>query len=318
MPRLGSPPPEKAPRVDVPLENRGGDESDDRIMIRLLRYLLEARGPESVARRAIMGLGLLPEVAWVDLGGSHDEMRGDVETELGPDPTTGRLRIHLVDPTDARGRARILALTRLVDAVHARELEICRLVNEAHTDPLTGLYNRRGFEPFVDQALARALRAGEDIALVLCDIDNFKAINDSCGHSAGDRALNTVAECLKQVVRPTDLAGRLGGDEMVLLLAGANASGAVHVARRLREAVARANPIDLPLTLSLGIADIRVVSQATGQTIATAREALFRAADEALYTAKAVGRDRFVCHPLCFTPEEVADDQTQPLRQQIA
>ena len=108
---------------------------------------------------------------------------------------------------------------------------------EAHTDPLTGLFNRRGLEPFVEQALARASRTGEEIAVLLCDVDHFKRINDEHGHAAGDRALASVARAMESVIRPSDLAARLGGDELVILLAGSNAAGATVVAERLRRAL---------------------------------------------------------------------------------
>jgi diguanylate cyclase (GGDEF)-like protein len=288
------------------------DEPEDRVFVRILQFLLEAHSPESVAKRAATSIGLLPEVAWAEIGGGDDEMRGEIEVDFGPDD--GCLRIHLLGLADARSRARVKVLADLVATIHRREREIRRLRDEAHTDPLTGLFNRRGFEPFVEQALARSSRTGEAIALLLCDVDYFKRINDTHGHEAGDRALQAVADSMVRVLRPSDLAARIGGDELAILLAGSDAMGATRVAQRLREAVMRANPLTAwTLSLSVGIADHRVLGNIEALGL-QARAMLFSAADEALYAAKAAGRDRYACHGGCFAPTEVLEGEpTEPL-----
>jgi len=290
------------------------EEPDDGVTVRLLRYVLEASGPEEVASRAAIALGLLPDVAQAELTDKDSPNRGDLEAELGVGPIPQVLRVHLADPTNLQSRTRVSALVNLVGTLHAREVEIRRLTDQAHTDPLTGLCNRRGFEPFVDQALGRASRSGEDFALMLCDIDFFKVINDKCGHKRGDMALRAVTEAMRQVIRPTDLAARLGGDEMAVLLSASNATGAAKVAARLRRAVAELNPLRThSLTLSIGIADGHVLPSGP-LAVWQARDSLFRAADEALYIAKQRGRDQYVCHDSCFAVDEINDaDVTCPL-----
>jgi len=286
------------------------DSPQNRAMVRILQYLLDADGPDEVAHRAVSGLRMLPEIAHVTLRDVWDGQT-DIEillaSETGSDPSW--LTVKLVDPCDALAIARVRALTDLVTALHRRERDVRQLRNAAHTDPLTQLCNRRGFEPFVDQALARAARTGEAITLMLCDVDRFKAINDKAGHQAGDEALLVVARAMQSIIRPTDLAARTGGDEFAILLAGASAQGAAVVANRLREAISFANPLTgLSLTLSIGIADTQAIElrRSAGHE---PRYALFRAADEALYRVKARGRDGHALHQQCFpvAPLEIED-----------
>src|SRR5690606_311964 len=153
------------------------------------------------------------------------DTRGCVEVPCGSTSAGSRfLRAWLRQPNSPMARRRVLSLLGLVARVYAREAEIQRLHDEAHTDPLTGMCNRRAFEPFVGQALARAQRSGEDVSLMLCDVDNFKEINDSLGHTRGDVALRAVCHAIRTALRPTDLASRWGGDEFAILLASCNAS----------------------------------------------------------------------------------------------
>ena len=110
-----------------------------------------------------------------------------------------------------------------------------RLVRMSRTDPLTGCLNRRGFEERVTAELERTMREGGSVALVLLDLDNFKAVNDMNGHAAGDELLCWVVEGLRRAVRPLDSIGRLGGDEFAILAPGASESGAEHIATRSRK-----------------------------------------------------------------------------------
>lgn len=283
-------------------------ESDERIMLRILRFLLDAHSPETVLRRAATALGLLPEVAWADL--RHGALSSPASFVLALGPGSTQVLVQLHDDRDGAGRSRVQSLLALVRQVHTREVSLQKLSEEAHTDPLTRLYNRRGFEPLVDQALARAARSGEDIALLVCDVDHFKSLNDRHGHHAGDGALVTVADAIRQVIRPTDVAARLGGDELAILLSGADATGALVVAERLRQAVHTANVMaDRNLTLSIGVADTRAVGMAHRP-----REVLLRCADEALYAAKHAGRNQAACHPACFAPQPLLDTEpTEPI-----
>ena len=286
-----------------------------RAVAELLQFLLEARDPKTVRQRAVAGLGLLWEVEWAQLD-LEEAPVGACVVEL-PDPQAGvrTLTVSLHDPDDADGRQTVDGVLQTIRTIHQRTVEEVQLRAAAHSDALTGLWNRRGFEPFIDQALARSTRTGEDVCLMLCDLDHFKRINDTYGHGMGDRALVAVAEALTSVIRPTDAAARLGGDEMSVLLAGCNAKGACAVAQRIRDAlqtIQRASDLPEHVTLSIGIADTRAMSADALTQRAVGH--LMAAADEALYQAKAKGRDRFVCHPDCFTPMALEDDPTAPIQ----
>lgn len=168
-----------------------------------------------------------------------------------------------------------------------------RLKTLAQFDELTSLPNRRYFDRRFARAFKSTWREKQPLALVMIDIDLFKTYNDRYGHPAGDRCLSTVAAALKSAIsRPRDFIARYGGEEMVLLLPGADAEGAATVAQAAREAVMDANieHADNPagrLTISLGVAAF--VPQA-GRTA----EELLQLADDALYEAKRSGRNRVV------------------------
>jgi len=278
--------------------------------LRLMQFLLDAEGPEVVLHRAVASLGLLPEIAWAELDGQDTGDLAMAFVEQGA--TSHAIAVRLANPDDARVRADISTLLQVVARVHRREAALQRAFADATTDSLTGLYNRRGLEPLLDQALARAARTGEDISVLLVDIDYFKSVNDELGHAAGDRALQEVAAALRGAIRPSDVAARLGGDEFAVLLAGSDANGAVVVCERVRRTLSRVNPLaPRPLTLSIGVADRSVLDRpATGPS---ARAAILAAADAALYLAKANGRDGVACHPRTAGCVFVDDDTTQPI-----
>ena len=162
----------------------------------------------------------------------------------------------------------------------------------ATTDSLTGVANHRELESYLEREVQRAKKAGEPLALIICDVDHFKEINDSVGHPAGDAVLRHLTRrILVPAVRPKDLVARYGGDEFVLVLRGADSRAALAVAERIRKTVeSQAVMLDgkavSNLSVSLGIA----VFPRDGDT----REGLVQAADQALYVAKRTGRNRVV------------------------
>lgn len=167
--------------------------------------------------------------------------------------------------------------------------ELRQLVN---IDPLTGLANRRGYEATLDREIARAARGGRLLSLAMVDVDDFKSINDTLGHAAGDRCLAAVASAIRGcLLRPGDLAARYGGEEFVVLLPGTAAGGARTLAERIRQAVEQlairhpASDASRGVTVSLGVATVRVIPGFDGR-------ALQEAADRALYAAKRGGRNR--------------------------
>ena len=159
----------------------------------------------------------------------------------------------------------------------------------ATTDPLTGLMNRRTFSQRLHQELARAKRYKTALSLLIIDLDWLKAINDVHGHSAGDKAIDAVADTLRRGLRATDLAARYAGDEFVALLPETTAREALGLARRLGAQVATIalGPQGASLSVSIGVADLEGAESLT-------TEGLFVAADEALYRAKAAGRNNVV------------------------
>jgi diguanylate cyclase (GGDEF)-like protein len=168
-------------------------------------------------------------------------------------------------------------------------LLIRQLTDAATTDPLTGLLNRRGFHRAVEAELARAERTGRRFSLVLGDCDFFKHLNQRLGQHAGDEALLAVGRMLEQDRRGMDLAARMGGEEFALVLPESDQHDAYLVAERLRvrfAALFAEQPV--PLTMSFGVA--------TYPDHASSQDGLMRAADDALYAAKALGRDRSVLH----------------------
>ncbi|HEX2235221.1 MAG TPA: sensor domain-containing diguanylate cyclase, partial [Actinomycetota bacterium] len=152
----------------------------------------------------------------------------------------------------------------------------------ADTDALTGLENRRSFERAVEREVARALRTGEQLTLVLLDIDHFKDLNDRHGHQVGDRVLRATGAALRAASREFDIAARYGGEEFVVLLPGCSSDQAVGAAERLRAAVAAIDE-EVPITASAGVATLPLN--------ATDAAGLVHAADQALYASKRAGRD---------------------------
>jgi diguanylate cyclase (GGDEF)-like protein len=154
------------------------------------------------------------------------------------------LALTLVSPSSSADvawfAAGCLGMTAIMCGWQAYTLERNRreLALASRTDHLTGSLNRRGFHEHTEAELARAYRSGEPVALVLIDLDAFKAVNDVHGHAAGDELLCWVVEQFRAALRPSDAAGRLGGDEFALLLPGIDVDGARVVVERLREGLA--------------------------------------------------------------------------------
>jgi diguanylate cyclase (GGDEF)-like protein len=163
-----------------------------------------------------------------------------------------------------------------------------RLEHLSITDGLTGVYNHRYFQEQLTREIRRTDRSEDALALILVDIDDFKALNDEHGHSVGDRTLRGVAEALRGCVRATDLLARYGGEEFVILAPRTGMDGAVAVAEKARIAVLACTlPVDetdptrrVGVSVSLGVATYR------GD-----RERFFEEADRALYRAKESGKD---------------------------
>ncbi len=179
---------------------------------------------------------------------------------------------------------------RLMEETVRRQAEELRIL--AATDPLTGLWNRRSFLEKAEHEVQRARRYGRALSVVMVDIDFFKKVNDTHGHDGGDAVLRRFSQVLKSGVRQSDVVGRWGGEEFVLLLPETDIAAAGAVADTLRRQVAAA-PADLPDGATLAITASFGVSTLSGEGDEVTD--MLRRADEALYEAKHSGRDRVAC-----------------------
>ena len=165
--------------------------------------------------------------------------------------------------------------------------EIEEVNKRARTDALTGLPNRGAFDDSLEYLLKQADRNGRQLSLIMADVDHFKKVNDTWGHDAGDAVLKWIAKTIVATKRGVDVAARFGGEEIAVLLPETDLNGAREVAERMRKAV-ESLPVnvageEIPVTISLGVA-------CYPEGVLT-KEALFAAADRALYDAKSAGRN---------------------------
>jgi diguanylate cyclase len=206
--------------------------------------------------------------------------------------------------------------TRLEHSLKASKQEINQLqINleavrtESLTDPLTSLANRKYFDQSLDKLIAQSVASGEPLALILSDIDHFKAFNDTFGHLTGDQVLRLVALAVKQNVKGQDIAARFGGEEFAVILPSSTLRAALTVAEHIRRSVMTKELMKRStgehlgrVTVSIGVAGLK-----KGETA----QSLIERADACLYTAKRCGRNRVMCE----TDPEVA---LSPSRTQVA
>jgi diguanylate cyclase (GGDEF)-like protein len=192
----------------------------------------------------------------------------------------------------------ILSMFATQAAIAIRNARLYNKIEQVSiTDELTGLFNRRGFFQFGEREFERSLRFDRPLSVLMLDIDHFKKVNDTYGHPVGDQVLRALADCFRRSKRGIDVEGRYGGEEFVLLLPETFLSGAGQIAERLRQSVAElsipvsrtngeSSPIDLRITVSVGVA----------QTLpgTPSIDALIDRADQAMYSAKGLGRNRVV------------------------
>lgn len=222
-------------------------------------------------KREIGGLAVLP-LARADIG-----VIGAIVIESDTPDTLTRREVENVS---------------LLGVIAARSLETAWEIEEewrrARTDGLTGLYNRRHFDEQLARIVADSLAHGSPASLIVADVDHFKRVNDTYGHEAGDAVLRAVARVFLDCLRAEDVCARYGGEEIAILLPETSVERALEVAERVRKAIG-SKPIQhgdrsIKVTASFGVA---------GYPESTAlRDALFPAADKALYAAKNGGRDQ--------------------------
>ena len=279
------------------------DQADDRVR--------EARQRAQVALGllGLVGAGLLTSLVlamWVlrrrviqPLAATTRALAALAKGDLSIELPTARGRDEVAAVLDAVGALRDHQVERRALAAERDQL-IARLVEHSSTDYLTGLPNRRAFFEAADRTLSQAQRLGHDVAVVLLDLDHFKAVNDTHGHGVGDRTLVAVAQAIRATLRQGDLVARHGGEEFILLLSLLTPDAASTFAERLRTVIAGLHiSTDLGgaigITASMGLA----TSNAWGLELA----GLLSRADQALYRAKAAGRNRVEVADLDAAPD---------------
>ena len=219
----------------------------------------------------------IPEFEWVLVVQQSEEV------------SLGAARDNLVRTLLVGGAATLLVIILCVLAINHFQL---RLERQAGTDSLTGVANRRVFERHFDDAMSLFLRSGTKFSLILLDIDDFKLINDSCGHVKGDSIIKEISSTISSAIRDNDFCARWGGDEFIVLVDGER-EVALNVAERIRSSVCSNYKcsIDSPeaeevkITVSCGVAEFNV-----GDSL----DSLAQRADKAMYESKMHGKDKVV------------------------
>jgi diguanylate cyclase (GGDEF)-like protein len=250
--------------------------------------------------------GAMTYVILLTGSGDHDKL---VEAfEAGADDFVQKPVVRREFEARLRAARRVVALQQQLarDADRLREanarLEAMnrQLAAVALTDSLTGLPNRRHLLERLRQDWSQALRQGHDFCVVFVDIDHFKSVNDVRGHDAGDIVLERTARVLRRSVRGEDVVGRFGGEEFLIMCTGCDPQSAVRLAERIRESIA-AEEFGMGgrpwhVTASFGIAGVRAAAGFDWSDVV-------RCADEALYRAKHLGRNRVILQPVVAMPE---------------
>ena len=194
--------------------------------------------------------------------------------------------------------ARLRVASRILDLHETLRVEATR-------DSLTGLLNRRAVMEKLSHELERATRDEKPLSLMLLDLDHFKSVNDSCGHAAGDEVLREAARRMQKAMRSYDAVGRYGGEEFLLIAPGCSEQHSLTLAERVRAAIAncaiQTSHSSLQITCSMGV----VVSEGKEEESA---ESLIHRADQALYRAKARGRN---CIEMASNAQQFADDESE-------
>ncbi len=270
-------------------------------------------GEFDAAADLVIGIGIAVVLALIPLGFlvvrrivvPLNEM-SQVARRFSNGETAARCRIERSDEIGVLANS----LDSMADEVTRKQAQILRLnaglerrVQErtaqlrelASREPLTGLYNRRYISEMLGQRFAEARRYGNDLALMMIDMDDFKAVNDTLGHQVGDKLLILTANTISSQLRSADVAARFGGDEFIVMLPQSNREQAQTVAERILEQFVQDVRSTYPRTkvsLSIGIASLAEVEAETN-------EEFLRAADSALYEAKALGKSQIVMSAGC-------------------
>lgn len=229
------------------------------------------------------------EEGWIDRIVSNLDRESEEEVNL----FDGRwLQVRTRPTSEGKTLVVVTDVTRLKQAELALHTAADQLKHLVRTDGLTGLLNRRAFDDAIETEIARSTRAGAPMSLLLIDVDRFKAYNDHYGHPAGDEGLRRVAEHLRAALkRPADMAARYGGEEFAAILPDTDEDGAYLVAEAFRRSLADAKLPHVGSERGILTASVGVATYMPDNLSRSAAE-IIQTADEALYSAKAAGRDR--------------------------
>jgi diguanylate cyclase (GGDEF)-like protein len=240
----------------------------------------------SRARRAVAPNLAADEIASFCVKRVAEVVAGDHVRDLQT-PDGRRIRAHC---TNLVGGGRMLTYCDISDLMRNAE----QLEKLATTDSLTGLHNRRHFLSCAEAEWSRFLRYHRAVSVLMLDIDHFKSVNDRYGHAVGDEVICAVAEACATGKRKPDIVGRFGGEEFAILLPETTSSSAMIVAERIRNRLAEqaltTQGVTVKVTASIGVAEASAGMSGFG--------VLMRNADQALYQAKANGRNRVACWSL--------------------
>jgi len=259
-----------------------GLEADEVVMPGDMEALLSSNGIDLIAaatNAGQIGKELSAQYSIVRLDGEKrvlDVRATRTKNQLGQTRTFTAVLMDVTDQTERESELENSRQMAVEQAQEAREL--------AETDPLTGLANRRRIMAVLDQLVMQARRKKQKLCLIIFDIDHFKNVNDSYGHPAGDCVIKRVAQIACEQARKEDIVGRIGGEEFVWIVPGADMAFARVISERLRQAIALDSGVgNVPaVTVSIGFASPEV-----DDTSLT----LFARADDALYDAKNSGRN---------------------------
>jgi len=228
------------------------------------------------------------------VGGSAPTLRALLGTKEDNELEALTIALGIVAAVLAVNLPAALVIMVAVGVIGNRIAEVRQLQVDVRTDPKTGLLNMRGWREVAEREMNRASRDAVPCALLMVDLDHFKNINDTWGHPAGDDVLEYVAHALRSATRPSDVIGRFGGEEFVLLLPDADAAEASAAGERIRKTISE---LHVPTTDKRG-GPVAISSRTTSVGVAVypihadALDALLQAADAAVYEAKEGGRNQ--------------------------
>ena len=266
------------------------------------------RQAEAAEQEALQVLGITPNPSRTVRIHDDDALNVDrIERTIVCDLTMGDVRLGQLAFGVSGGPSQIDTIAPAVARELASVVRLVLLVEEsqrlAMTDGLTGLKNRRAFIHELQKEITRSNRTGSPTSLLLLDLDHFKSVNDTHGHSAGDAVLVAVGRTLLQDCRAYDIVGRWGGEEFIVALPSTDEKNALIVAERLRQAIEKLEVLNpngkrMPLSASIGAVQLRGLES---------MDAVVDRADRAMYAAKVGGRNR-----VCSDPDAVPKTSIVP------